>query len=107
MAVGITYCVFLIVLLVYMNYFLQNRKYYVEGVVKLLRVMIILLYWVFYMPFFESFLSIVRCEGGRHYLDTSIQCWQGLHIFLFILCLFFLILLFAYNLIIALLYNET
>lgn len=62
-------------LLVYMNFFLQNRKHYVEGVVKVLRYMIILLYWVFYMPFFESFISIFNCQDGVHYLDTNMQCY--------------------------------
>jgi len=56
---GIAYLLFMTALLVYMNFFLNNRKYYSEGIVKLLRVMIILLNWVFYMPFFESFLSTI------------------------------------------------
>jgi hypothetical protein len=56
---GIFYILTMIVLLIYMNYFLKNRKHYVETVVKILRIMILLLYWVFYMPFFESFISIL------------------------------------------------
>ena len=114
---GIFYILTIMILLGYMNYFLKNRKHYVETVVKILRVMILLLYWVFYMPFFESFISILHCPDGYHYLDTSLQCFSGLHIFYFVLCIvcfpiinliqIFLVLLFANNIVIAMLYNET
>jgi len=104
---GIFYLVAMMALFVYMNYFLKNRKHYVEQVVRLLRVMILLLYWIFFMPFYESFISIVNCEDGVHYLDTSVTCYQGIHIFYVVLCFIFLVLLFTLNIIIALLYNET
>lgn len=104
---GFFYIITMIALLFYMNYFLKERKYYVESVVKALRVMILLLYWIFYQPFFESFISIMRCPNGFHYLDTSLECFTGLHIFFFALCLIFLILLFTYNIVIAMLFNET
>ena len=104
---GMFYLITMMGLLVYMNYFLQNRKHYVEHVVKMLRVMILLLYWVFYMPFFESFISIINCKNGFHYLDSNLQCFNGIHIFYLVLCLIFLILLFVNNIIISMLYNET
>jgi hypothetical protein len=69
---GILYLVAILALLFYMNYFLKNRKHYSENVVKLLQYMILLLYWVFYMPFYESFISILRCQDGYHYIDHSI-----------------------------------
>lgn len=91
-----------------MNYFLKNRKYYTENVVRLLRYMILLMYWVFYMPFYEAFISILNCsDDGYHYIDKSIECYQGLHIFYIVLCVIFLILLFSISLIIAMLFNET
>ena len=103
---GIFYIVVILGLLVYMNYFLKNRKHYVEHVVKLLRIMLLLMYWIFYMPFFESFISILNCHNGYHYL-TQTQCFTGIHIFFFVLCVIFLILLFCINIIVAMLYVET
>ena len=105
---GIAYLLLMLLLLAYMNWFLKHRKHYMEQAVKLLRVMILLMYWVLYMPFFESFISIFKCDAhGKHYLDSSMDCFQGIHIFFFVLCLVFLVLLVLLNLIIALLYNET
>lgn len=90
-----------------MNFFLKNRKYYANLVVKLLRVKILLLYWILYQPFFESFISIMNCSNGYHYLDTSLACFSGIYIFYFVLCVIFLILLFTTSILIAMLYNET
>mmetsp|Transcript_9976 Transcript_9976/g.9903 ORF Transcript_9976/g.9903 Transcript_9976/m.9903 type:complete len:163 (+) Transcript_9976:311-799(+) len=104
---GIFYIITMIILLAYMNYFLKNRKHYVESVVKILRVMILLLFWIFYMPFFESFISVLNCPDGYHYLDRTLQCFQGIHIFYFVLSIIFMVLLFANNCVIAMLYNET
>lgn len=104
---GFLYLLTIIGLLLYMNYFLKNRKYYTENVVRLLRYMILLMYWVFFMPFYEAFISILNCEDGYHYIDKSIECFQGLHIFYIVLCIIFLILLFSISLIIAMLFNET
>ena len=70
--------------------------------------MIILLYWVFFQPFFESFISIVRCNSdGTHYMDASLTCFQGIHIFLFVICLLFLVILFSIGIVVAMLFNET
>jgi len=75
MLFGIIYILTMSALLFYMNYFLKNRKHYVETVVKILRIMILLLYWVFYQPFFESFISIFHCIDGYHYLATDLACF--------------------------------
>jgi len=70
--------------------------------------MIILLNWVFYLPFFESFISIINCnEDGTHYMDSSMTCFQGIHIFFFVLCLIFLAILFSISIVVAMLFNET
>lgn len=108
MLFGVLYLLIIIALLLFMNYFLNNRKHYSSPVVLLLRVMITLMFWIFYLPFFESFISIVRCNAdGTHYLDGSLVCFQGLHIFFFVVCMIFLAVLFSINLIFAMLYNET
>ena len=104
---GVFYIFSMIVLLLYMNYFLKNKKHYVEHVVRLLRIMILLMYWILYMPFFESFISIFNCEDGIHYIDKSITCFQGIHIFYVVICTISLVLLFFINIIVAMLYNET
>ena len=108
MVFGVVYLVTMIGLLAFMNHFLQNRKHYVEQVVKLLRIMIILMSWIFYLPFFEIFLSIMKCnENGTHYLDSSMTCFQGLHIFIFVVCIIFLVILFSISVVLAMLFNET
>ena len=72
-----------------------------------LRYQILLLVWVFYLPFFEVFVSVLKCSGGKHYIDTQLDCFAGIHIFYVIISMLFLVLLFAVGLIIAALYNET
>ena len=61
MIFGIFYISLIMVLSIYMNYFLNNRNHYVENVVKILRVLIVLMHWVFYLPFFEVFITIFNC----------------------------------------------
>ena len=108
MLFGVFYLITMIGLLVFMNHFLKNRRHYVEQVVQLLRIMIILMYWVFYLPFFESFISIFRCNpDGTHYMDSSLMCFEGLHIFILVVCIIFLALLFLINVVVAMLFNET
>jgi hypothetical protein len=108
MVFAVIYLLTMLGLLVFMNHFLQNRKLYMEHIVKTLRLMIILLQWVFYLPFFEIFISIFRCNSdGTHYLESSLTCYQGLHIFIFVVCIVFLIILFGVSLMFAMLFNET
>lgn len=108
MLFAVVYLVAMICLLVFMNHILQNRKLYVEQVVRLLRIMIILLSWIFYLPFFEIFLSIMKCnDDGHHYLDSSLTCFQGIHIFFFVVCITFLVILFVVSVVVAMLFNET
>ena len=79
-----------------------------ESVVSLLRTQILLLVWIFYMPFFEVFISIVNCDAnGMHMIDRGVECFTGIHIFYVIVCILFLVILFAIGMIISALYNET
>ena len=48
----------------------DGQKKYIESVVAFLRYQILLLVWVFYLPFFEVFISVLKCSGGKHYIDT-------------------------------------
>lgn len=66
--IALSYIVVIIALLFYLNYALKRPKYYFEVLVRLLRVLLILFYWVFFMPFYESFISIFKCYDGKHYL---------------------------------------
>ncbi len=76
MLFAVIYLATMIGLLAFMNHFLRQKKLYVDQMVRLLRVMIILMSWVFYLPFFEIFLSIMKCnEDGTHYLDSSMVCF--------------------------------
>lgn len=105
---AILYILSIIGLLIYMNFAQRDgQKTYLESIVNFLRYQIVLLYWVFYLPFYESFISILYCTDGVHYIDKTLTCYQGIHIFYLIVCIIFLVLLFAIGLIIAGLYNET
>jgi len=107
MIFGFIYLATMIGLLIFMNFALKNRTYYAGNMVNLLRYMILLLYWVFYMPFFESFISIFNCSNGTLYIDPTVQCFQGIHIFYVALCIIFLVILFSIGCIVAMLFNET
>jgi len=86
----------------------DGQKKYVESVVNLLRTQILLLVWIFYMPFFEVFISIVNCDAaGMHVIDREVKCFTGIHIFYVIVCIVFLAILIAIGMIISALYNET
>ena len=107
MIFGFIYLLTIICLLLYMNYSLQHKDFYIENVVRLLRIMVLLLNWVFFLPFYESFISILQCNNGIHYLDQSVQCFQGIHFFYVVICVIFLIILVSISIIVAMLYNET
>ena len=104
---GVSYLVIVCVLLGYMDFFLKNQRYYISWVVQTVRVLILLLFWVFYMPFFETFVTVFRCEDGRHSIDRSTICYSGSHVLHCIVSVFAIVLLFAMNLITAMLFNET
>ena len=73
----------------------------------ILRYSNILIYWVFMMPIIEIFISIYSCVDGHHIVETSIQCWSGLHIFYCALFTISLLLFFIIFLLISFLYNES
>ena len=106
--VAIIYALVMGALLFYIHYALKNKKIYFSSIVQLQRYLILLLYWVFYLPFFECFISVFDCDAdGMHNIATSWKCYEGSHIVHVLLAILFLVLLFAVNFAIAVLYNET
>lgn len=97
----------ILILLFYHHYALKRRQYYSPLVVNYLRFALMLQYWIFFMPFFESMISIFNCQNGYHYLVTDMQCYQGSHIAYVVLASLCLLLQLPLNTVIALLYNET
>ena len=53
--------------------------------------MLILTAWIAFIPFFEVFLSIFSCEGSYHKITGSLNCFGGVHIFLMVLSILFMI----------------
>lgn len=51
----------------------------------------------------------MRCDSTTklHYMDKSLTCFQGIHIFFFVVCILFLGLLFGISIVFAMLFNET
>ena len=74
---------------------------------KALRTLLVIFYWVFFLPFYESFISIFHCVNGQHYLVQGLTCYQGAHIGYCVFAALGLFCLLTLNIIIALLYNET
>ena len=94
-------------LFMYLDFSIKRRKYFSDFVLKTARVLLLLLFWVFYMPFFETFTSIFDCVDGFHAIDTSMRCYSGAHIFYVALSVLVTAFLFVLNFVVALLYNET
>ena len=105
--IGIVQVIFIIALFIYTNYSLKIKKFYFVWPVNLLKGELVFLYWALFNPFFECFINIFNCEDKRHYIDSSLVCYEGLHIFFVVLSIIFIILLFFICFLTALFYNET
>ncbi len=105
------FAVFVIVaiigLIIYTIYSLSINKFYFLWPVNLLKTSLTFMYWVLFIPFMEVFMAIFRCENGHHLIDSSLQCYQGMHIFFVVFSLIFVLLLLIICSITALFYNET
>ena len=106
---------FLAILLIYglvlylADYFFTNESTKLLTVpVQLLSFLSTILFWVFMMPIFETYIAIFDCEtGGTHRIDTSLECWGGLHVFMCVLFSVTLAGYFAIFLLISFFYNES
>lgn len=74
---------------------------------KLLETLLVWTYWVLFTPFAESLLGVFKCENGRHKTIPSLKCFQGLHIFLTVLSILFVLLLFGISVFGSVLFNES
>ncbi len=73
MIFAVIYQLAIISLILYMHFTSRNgKKKYMDSAVNFLRYQILLLYWVFYLPFYESFISIFNCENGYHFVDKTL-----------------------------------
>jgi hypothetical protein len=104
---AVSYITLILVLLSYHHYALSKPKYYVAMLVKTLRFVLLVQYWVLFMPFFEVFISMFNCVGDYHYLITDMKCYQGSHIAYCVFASLGLLFQLSLNVVIALLYNET
>lgn len=94
-------------LFTYHYYALKKPQLYVVLLVKTLRMILLIQYWILFMPFFEVFISIFNCNDGQHYMLTELECYAGTHIVYCVLAALGLLIQLALNVVIALLYNET
>lgn len=95
------------IFLVYLHYSLKNPYFYLESLVQLLRYLLVVSNCVLFLPFYEIFISIFRCENGHHYLIMTLECYQTEHIIACLLSIFALLIYISINAVIAILYNET
>eukprot|EP00347_Sterkiella_histriomuscorum_P007426 403348965 len=82
-------------------------EYYIDTIVNAIRSLILLFYWVLFMPFFELFISVFYCDGETHYLMKDLGCFGSNHIIYCVFAAIGLLFLLFMNIVIALLYNET
>lgn len=60
-------------LLGYLNYSLTHSAFYFESLVQALRYLLMVSYMIFFLPFYEIFISIFRCEeDGYHYIGKLV-----------------------------------
>jgi hypothetical protein len=65
---AISYLLIIVFLLVYLNFSLKHPQFYFEINESILRIMLQLVYWIFFLPFFETFISAFKCTNDFHYL---------------------------------------
>lgn len=108
MHIAISYLFIITLLLAYLHYSLNHAKFYFESIVQALRSLLIISYSILFLPFYEIFISIYKCDSdGNHYLVKSMQCYSTTHAIVCFVAVIGLIELIILNVIIALLYNET
>jgi len=95
------------VLLFYTGYNISYRKGMYLLVISVLRHMLILIAWIALIPFFEVFLSIFSCEGSYHKITGSLNCFGGVHIFLMILSILFMVTLLLIGLSVSIFFKLT
>jgi len=104
---GASVITIIIGLFIYTIYSLAIKKFYFLWPVNLLKGSLTILYWILFNPIMEAFLAVFKCENGYHTIDTTMQCYQGTHIFFIIFSVIFIILLLLVAVLAALFYNET
>eukprot|EP01022_Parablepharisma_sp_SALTPOND_P014020 TRINITY_DN1886_c0_g1_i1.p1 TRINITY_DN1886_c0_g1~~TRINITY_DN1886_c0_g1_i1.p1 ORF type:complete len:1985 (-),score=180.40 TRINITY_DN1886_c0_g1_i1:1112-7066(-) len=92
---------------IYVDYSINIGKFFFDFPLKALRNMNSIFFWVLVSPIVETFVSIFSCSNGRHIVDTSMECWTGMHIFYCFLFSIGLLLFLTIGLAIAILYNES
>ena len=94
-------------MLIFIDYSIKIDKFYFVFPLKIMRYLSSFFFWVFMMPIIEIFISVFSCSNGHHIVDTSLLCWQGMHIFYCILFSVALIIYFLIFLLISFFYNES
>lgn len=91
----------------YIDYSIKIDKFYFTFPIKLLRYQSSFMFWILLHPITECFIAIFSCNNGVHIIDSTLVCWQGMHIFYTILLSICLLLYFIIFLLISFFYNES
>ena len=84
-----------------------NNQRYFTLIINFLREILTLVYWILYAPFMETYMTIFKCEDGNLKIDSSIVCYEGMHIFFVTHSLIFSIILLTLLVLISFFFNET
>ena len=104
--IAIGYIFFLVLCFIYLFYSAAINKFYLLWPLKVLQNFLLLLFWIFYDPFMEAFFEMLKCSDNYNEILTSMECYTGLHIFLAVLSILFIIILFLIAIFYALFNNE-
>eukprot|EP00826_Nyctotherus_ovalis_P008019 TRINITY_DN12071_c0_g1_i16.p1 TRINITY_DN12071_c0_g1~~TRINITY_DN12071_c0_g1_i16.p1 ORF type:complete len:360 (-),score=33.40 TRINITY_DN12071_c0_g1_i16:53-1024(-) len=96
-----------IVQFVYISYSIRAGRFCAKFPITVLRGLSALFSWALLSPIVEQFVSIYRCSDDHHVVDSSLQCWKGLHIFYCFLFTFGLLLYTVIGTLIVIMYNES
>lgn len=97
-----------VLLLAWADYCLRNPGYFSAAPFRVLRHHSVVLYWLLVIPSTDFFISIFQCDSrGYHFVDKSLQCWQGMHAFYCALYSVGLLLFLVGACLVSLLFNES
>ncbi len=97
----VVYLLITFALFAYVVYSSRIHKYYFLWPVKLLKVMLSVLEWILFVPMMSCFVSMLKCEKGYQFIDTSMVCFGGMHIVFFGFSVLLILVLLVLSLLIA------
>ncbi len=92
----------------YLVYCIAKKRKHAGWPLEILKVNLSYFLWACYNPIMECMITAHLCDSNnKHVIDKSVTCFSGIHIFVVILSLLFLILAVALAVLTSVLYHKT